>query len=564
MKAWSVLLFLIPILLGGAACDTGDPLEIVDQPGKDVVTDDGEVIGGSDAGHIETAGDSTVAEDQQATDSTVEAGPPCTTADDCEDNDPCTKDVCLEGGCANQSILGCESCKEDDDCSDGDGCTQDECNDQICLHVPIGGEDCVDCEGTGECDDGNECTYDHCLDEGYCEFTCQCDISCIADEDCVTGNPCVPALCELTMGSGYCTATECVDHPKDCDDGDECTKDSCDPETGECLHEEATGCGSCDNDNDCDDEDPCTTDECAGDPGKCIHGKMNCDDGDDCTTDFCLSSTGCQHLDICFHCETDEQCEDENLCTVDWCDLEADGTCINEAIDCNDNCLCTMDLCDPDIGCVHPVDPDCELCEFDEDCDDGDPCTVDECDLLSVCDDGCTYNPVVCDDGNPCTEDFCDPVDGCASLPYEGPCDDGSLCTTGDSCEGGECTGTPVSCDDANGCTSDYCADDIGCYYTFNTDIDCEDGNACTVGDKCNASGNCISGPAPNCDDNVKCTIDTCDPGKGCVWTLDTENCNCDNNDAKCDDHDPSTSTCCKWVKWWQVWDAWRCVVNDC
>jgi len=165
---------------------------------------------------------------------------------------------------------------------------------------------------------------------------------------------------------------------------------------------------------------------------------------------------------------------------------------------------------------------------------------------------------------NACLNQYCDPILGCVSEPHAGPCDDGDQCTTGDVCQSGLCAGTPLSCDDGNVCTTDHCGQDIGCFYTFNDGISCSDQNACTVGDLCNAMGGCIFGAALNCDDGVKCTKDSCDTSVGCLNILDTDDCNCDNNDAKCEDHNPGTKTCCKWVKWWQAWNAWRCVVNDC
>ena len=52
-------------------------------------------------------------------------------------------------------------------------------------------------------------------------------------------------------------------------------------------------------------------------------------------------------------------------------------------------------------------------------------------------------------------------------------------------------------------------------------DIVCDEvsciANHCTANDTCDAGGNCVSGPAPNCDDNSICTDDSCDPAIGCV-----------------------------------------------
>lgn len=50
----------------------------------------------------------------------------------------------------------------------------------------------------------------------------------------------------------------------DCDDRDPCTVDWCDPESGQCRHDPASGVApmECTLDNECDDGDPCSVDTC--------------------------------------------------------------------------------------------------------------------------------------------------------------------------------------------------------------------------------------------------------------------------------------------------------------
>ncbi|OWY62456.1 hypothetical protein B7486_58335, partial [cyanobacterium TDX16] len=57
---------------------------------------------------------------------------------------------------------------------------------------------------------------------------------------------------------------------------------------------------------------------------------------------------------------------------------------------------------------------------------------------------GC-MNAGDCDDGNPCTDDVCN-MGTCENTNNMAACDDGDLCTMGDTCGGGACAGTPVSC----------------------------------------------------------------------------------------------------------------------
>jgi hypothetical protein len=95
-----------------------------------------------------------------------------------------------------------------------------------------------------------------------------------------------------------------------------------------------------------------------------------------------------------------------------------------------------------------------------------------------------------------------------------GPCDDGNICTVGDSCYGGVCQhGSWATCSDGDPCTNDYCIPPSGCLH--NT-INCDDGNACTT-DACNAS--LCTHSTITCNDNDPCTTDSCSPSLGCQYT---------------------------------------------
>ena len=70
-----------------------------------------------------------------------------------------------------------------------------------------------------------------------------------------------------------------------CDDGQDCTIDSCD--TGQCQHEPRTG-------EACDDGNACTLGDACSDKGLCeSDGSALCDDGNGCTIDDCNMATGC-------------------------------------------------------------------------------------------------------------------------------------------------------------------------------------------------------------------------------------------------------------------------------
>jgi hypothetical protein len=54
----------------------------------------------------------------------------------------------------------------------------------------------------------------------------------------------------LPGSKNACEEGECVGEPLDCDDGNPCTDDACDP---------AQGCSSTPNEAPCEDGDPCTS-----------------------------------------------------------------------------------------------------------------------------------------------------------------------------------------------------------------------------------------------------------------------------------------------------------------
>jgi N-acetylglucosamine-6-sulfatase len=88
-------------------------------------------------------------------------------------------------------------------------------------------------------------------------------------------------------------------------------------------------------------------------------------------------------------------------------------------------------------------------------------------------------------------------------------CDDGTACTTNDTCSAGVCAGTALSCDDGNACTSESCDTVLGCVSAPNSDP-CDDGKACTSGDTCSA-GACVGAALPDADADGRCdAVDNC------------------------------------------------------
>ena len=400
----------------------------------------------------------------------------------------------------------CDGVIDEDTCSDGNECTQDVCDPEVgCIFTKLAGaacsddsactvaDKCVDGECLGEalvCTDGNPCTDDTCLPETGCKYPFN-NAVCDDDDPCTFGD-----LCK----GGECKSGALLD----CDDGNGCTSDSCDEETG-CKHTAATG--------DCDDDNPCTVDDqCQA--GKCVPGGVaDCNDDNPCTDDFCDPAGGCVNV------PNEASCNDQDLCTLG--DICQDGECVAGApLNCDDKNACTNDACNKLLGCTHS--------NSSTPCDDNDPCTTSDICVAG----GCVGTGALdCNDDNPCTTDFCDPMVGCSHSTNNAPCDDANPCTTKDVCSFGSCIGSvPPICDDANPCTDDMCQAGAGCKHNPNNAL-CDDNNECTTDDHC-FLGKCITSQVVQCDDDNACTKDICLPEGGCKFVPIS---------GACSDNDPCT-----------------------
>ena len=462
-------------------------------------------------------------------------GNPCTVADhcaqgvcvgtfvDCEDDNPCTEDACtLEGGCTFTPISA--------PCDDADPCTLgDHCQDGACAGEAIGCTCSVDAD-CAALEDGDLCNGTLVCDTGALPHQCSVDPATVIECPAPAEGPdafCLQPSCDPE--SGLCALTP--DHEgMPCDDGEPCALgDSC--EEGSCVAGTPVNCADgdpCTDDSctpgegcvhvpnaaSCEDGDPCTFgDHCLD--GACVPGTaQDCDDGNPCTDDACDASQGCVHA------PNAAACDDGNPCTTgDHCQ---EGTCVfTGAETCDDDNPCTDDACSPGQGCLHVLNQ--------APCDDGDLCTTGDHCHLGACVSGAS---LICEDGNPCTDDSCVPGAGCVFSPNAAPCDDGNACTLGDHCQGGACVieGT-LACDDGNACTDDSCAAAEGCVHTPNAKP-CSDGDPCTAGDAC-VDGACVAEGPDDCDDGNACTDDWCEAGVGCHHAY---------NALPCDDGDECTT----------------------
>ena len=182
---------------------------------------------------------------------------------------------------------------------------------------------------------------------------------------------------------------------------------------------------------------------------------------------------------------------------------------------CEDPCdeeLCNSVSCDAEEGCVY-------VALNAGPCDDGSLCTTAD----SCAEGSCVGTAVVCDDKDPCSSSSCNAAAGCVTSPRAGSCDDDEPCTVNESCSGGKCVGQPLSCDDKKVCTTDSCKAGTGCEHVNNT-LPCDDGDSCIEDEACQ-SGACAGGTPVVCDDGNVCTNDKCAKKQGCLVDGNNEFC---------------------------------------
>ncbi len=351
----------------------------------------------------------------------------CTTGDACDGKGACavsTPTTCTGGACVvagcDETSKGCKSTLKSDGatCDDGSKCTAGTyCKAGQCL--ASGTRACPDanaCElgicdpttgacttkpapSTKTCDDGTSCTAaDKCDGTGGCKGT--------PATTCTAPGPCLLASCNAaTNKCQYTSVTSGVA----CSDGDKCTVgDVCDG-SGSCAGKFKSGKGcECKEPKDCDDGNPCTKDGC--DKGKCV-GKpdadKSCKDGDPCTEETKCDSNGqCKGGAI-------KKCESSSACKVSVCaNIEGSAACVAspkpKGAACTSSSWCAKtSACDGLGNCKTTA----------QKCDDGKACTKDSCDSG---DEECEHSNLSCDDDKSCTADSCDPAVGCVNKPAVG------------------------------------------------------------------------------------------------------------------------------------------------
>ena len=507
----------LALLLAGTAAACGD---IAVDLGADVVAETAQ-------GAPDQLGDAAVAEIVASDAASAE----CLTDFDClgvPGQTACKQPRCVAGACAWIALAPGSLCKEpvgecnEARCTETGACAATAVGDGALCGFGSCGHKCVagSCKVASDADydDGNPCTKDSCdqgqkiLHEAFTDLTKVCDDG----NGCTQGDTCVQGACQGL------TAT--------CDDGLACTLDTCAKTTG-CTHAATDGL--------CDDSNPCTVDSCDSSQGCTAKGAatgLACDDANTCTTgDHCQAGGVCTGMATCA-CTTAADCTNANLC------LGA-VACVDKKCQANPQLAVQ---CDAALGgpCVkvqcEPLSGQCIAKAVNEAkaCGDGNACTVATACKAGACSGG---SALACDDKNPCTADSCAPSQGCLSEPVAGTCDDGSACTTGDTCVNGGCTGSKNGCDDQLACTLDTCDPKSGkCGHTADATL-CDDGNPCTS-QTCVAPKGCEIKAADGtaCSDDNRCTQDKCQGGQ----CLSVSTCQCAQA-ADCDDKNPCTADSC-------------------
>jgi len=208
----------------------------------------------------------------------------------------------------------------------------------------------------------------------------------------------------VTPIPGRIGAVECTIDAH-CNDGIDCTDDSCDTNLYVCHNTP--------NDGRCSDSIVCTVDICNPAIG-CVFTPehLNCDDSIECTIDTCDPDNGNPETG-CLNTPDNTLCDDSVDCTDDTCYPEnGDPTTgclftVND-VNCYDNNPCTSDICDDTLGCQNNPLPDGTSCNDGYFCNGADTCSDGSC---------ASHTGDPCPEGTTCNESF----DACTSPPPPPP-----------------------------------------------------------------------------------------------------------------------------------------------
>ena len=263
----------------------------------------------------------------------------------------------------------------------------------------------------------------------------------------------------------------------DCDDGNTCTADTCDPSTGACSHDpEPLGlsCGNptsgiCDSADRCDGAGTCLANN-VPDGTQCGEVDSDCQIAPSCLAGLCHDNGVRPEGSACGdpqgnECDAADSCNASGFCLNN---RAADGTaCGDAASACVNADSCFAGACH-DNGFVAAG----SACG---DASSGECDAADSCDGSGACRDNHVADGTLCGDaGSECTNQ-----DSCVA----GSCEDAGFPIAGTACgdsSSGPCDNAD-SCDGAGSCSPNHVAGGTAC----------NDAEACTNADACDGSGLC-------------------------------------------------------------------------
>ena len=299
---------------------------------------------------------------------------------DCDDDDgsvnPGAEEVCdgADNNCDQQVDEGLQCCWADPDCDDGDPCTADSCDLVInaCVSAIVDSDD----DGVADCLDGCPLDPDK-LDPGICGCgTTDGDSDADGVADCLDACPLDPA-------------PDCCKVDGQCDDGDGCTADECDPGTQRCTALAYAGC--------CHGDAECPTGQSCFDPGGPGSYCGECADTADCPGGGAATCAG--EVVVTYVCGANHLCDE--IPGLD-CGAEgltcADGTCASDADCCSAH---------KEAGCSNPKISACVCAAAPACCESS---WTEACaDLVSELGCGtCAAPPPVCGDGTCHGDETCE------------------------------------------------------------------------------------------------------------------------------------------------------------
>lgn len=303
----------------------------------------------------------------------------CLQDEDCSDESSCTFDVCANGLCMNielpdGSICGTDGfvcskgfcraspdsgeCHAHVDCDDDNPCTSDVCDNGFCINEIL--------------PDGTVCFVDGSCLSGLCKPDTL--PACRANSDCVDDNPCTGDLCldDLCVNTAF-------------PDGTWCEQDAtC--RSGYCRPDDIVSPG-CVVNAECADDNPCTSDYCVD--RVCMNAVFPdgtvCGDQAECAEGFCRFVNEKECIDRS-GCPSDEPCASWDCVAFECVRIVfPDGTSCGDEMECTAG-ECVALPCQPDcFGIDCGPDPVCgQSCGT---CDEGSFCHLGRC-LAQTCDPG--------------------------------------------------------------------------------------------------------------------------------------------------------------------------------